>query len=69
LGWGASVLLDDKNTDSCPDAMGLAWSTSGRGDYRESPEDPDKLTMWQYTNEGSVPGIRGNVDINLYFPQ
>ena len=37
LGWGESVLLDDKDTGSCPDAMALAWSNSGRGDYRESP--------------------------------
>ena len=27
-----------------------------------------KVDMWQYTCEGSVPGISGNVDINLYFP-
>lgn len=27
-----------------------------------------KIDMWQYTKEGSVPGITGNVDINLYFP-
>ncbi|MBR4863936.1 MAG: glycoside hydrolase family 25 protein [Oscillospiraceae bacterium] len=27
-----------------------------------------KVDMWQYTCEGSVPGIAGNVDINLYFP-
>ena len=37
LGWGASVLLQDDDTGSCPDAMMLAWSGSGRGDYRESP--------------------------------
>jgi len=28
---------------------------------------PYKFNMWQYTNEGSVPGISGNVDINLLF--
>ncbi len=27
-----------------------------------------KVDMWQYTKEGKVPGIEGNVDINLYFP-
>jgi GH25 family lysozyme M1 (1,4-beta-N-acetylmuramidase) len=27
-----------------------------------------KVDMWQYTNKGSVPGIKGDVDINLYFP-
>ncbi len=37
LGWGASVLLKDGDTESCPDVLPLAWSGSGRGDYRESP--------------------------------
>lgn len=27
-----------------------------------------KVDMWQYTCTGSVPGVNGNVDINLYFP-
>lgn len=26
-----------------------------------------KIDMWQYSNTGSVPGIEGNVDMNLYF--
>ena len=29
---------------------------------------PYKVDMWQYTETGSVPGISGNVDINLFFP-
>lgn len=29
---------------------------------------PYKVDMWQYTESGSVPGISGNVDINLFFP-
>lgn len=37
LGWGCSVLLDENDSGSCQDAMPLAWSGSGRGDYRESP--------------------------------
>ena len=28
---------------------------------------PYKFNMWQYTNAGSVPGIKGKVDINLLF--
>lgn len=36
--------------------------------YSDQMEYPYKVDMWQYTNEGSVPGISGNVDINLYFP-
>jgi len=37
LGWGSSILLDEKDPASCADALPLAWSGSGRGDYRESP--------------------------------
>lgn len=37
LGWGASVLLNSEDSASCPDALALEWSGSGRGDYRESP--------------------------------
>lgn len=28
---------------------------------------PYKVEMWQYTDRGEVPGIDGNVDIDLYF--
>ena len=28
---------------------------------------PYKIDMWQYTHTGTVPGIEGDVDINLYF--
>ena len=28
---------------------------------------PYKFNMWQYTNQGTVPGVKGNVDINLLF--
>lgn len=27
-----------------------------------------KIDMWQYTPTGKIPGINGDVDINLYFP-
>lgn len=36
--------------------------------YSDQMDYPYKVDMWQYTNQGSVPGISGNVDINLYFP-
>ena len=39
IGWGSSVLLKEKDTASCMDTMALAYSGSGRGDYRESPLD------------------------------
>ena len=35
--------------------------------YESEMNYPYKIHMWQYTNTGSVPGIEGNVDLNLYF--
>ena len=28
---------------------------------------PYRIEMWQYTDSGKVPGIEGNVDLNLFF--
>ena len=36
--------------------------------YKNALQYPYRVDMWQYTDSGSVPGIDGNVDINLYFP-
>lgn len=30
---------------------------------------PYRIEMWQYTDSGKVPGIEGNVDINMYFTE
>lgn len=35
--------------------------------YSDRMRYPYKLSMWQYTNTGTVPGIDGTVDLNLYF--
>lgn len=34
-------------------------------DYEEFPQTPYDFTYWQYTNEGSLEGIDGPVDLNL----
>ena len=36
--------------------------------YTQRMEFPYKIKMWQYTNEGRVPGVDGDCDINIYFP-
>ncbi len=36
-------------------------------DYRAKPDRPPwPWTLWQFTSEGSVPGIEGNVDISRF---
>ena len=34
-------------------------------DYEPLPQTPYHFDYWQYTNQGSVDGITGNVDINI----
>ena len=48
LGWGTSVLLNSQDSASYLDAMPLAWSGSGRGDYRESPLEVGFATDFRY---------------------
>lgn len=34
-------------------------------DYEPKPQTPYDFSFWQYTNEGVVEGISGNVDLNI----
>ena len=36
--------------------------------YQDRMTFPWKVEMWQYTASGRVPGINGDVDINVYMP-
>ena len=57
LGWGASVLLDDKDTASSADVLALHWSGSGRGDYRESPLELSGVsTDFRFAGAQILPG-------------
>ena len=35
--------------------------------YRDQMDFPWQVDVWQYTEEGTVPGIDGYVDIDLMF--
>ena len=35
-------------------------------DYEETPQTPYHFTWWQYSETGSVPGIKGAMDLNLW---
>ena len=37
--------------------------------YTQRMDFPYKIQMWQYTNVGKVPGVVGDCDINIYFPE
>ena len=36
--------------------------------YQDRMTYPYRVEMWQYTDKGRVPGIEGDVDINVYMP-
>ena len=36
-------------------------------DYHEKPQCPYDYKIWQYSEDGVVPGINANVDMNLWF--
>ncbi len=63
MGWGSSVLLDDSDSSSCLDTMPLAFSGSGRGDYREAPMETGSATDLRYVGHtihpGTVPMVSG----------
>lgn len=35
--------------------------------WQQEMDFPYKVNMWQYTDEGTVPGIEGEVDLDIYF--
>ena len=35
--------------------------------YKNQMDFPHRVDLWQYTETGSVPGIQGDVDIDLMF--
>ena len=35
--------------------------------WQEEMDFPYKVDVWQYTDQGAVPGIEGDVDLDLYF--
>ena len=36
--------------------------------YTDRMDFPYRVDMWQYTEDGTVPGIEGTVDINIWMP-
>lgn len=36
--------------------------------YQDKMTYPWQVDMWQYSDKGKVPGISGNVDLNVYMP-
>jgi len=58
LGWGSSIILNEKDPGSCPDVMPFEFSGNGRGDYRESSVEIDgKSTNFHFAGSRIFKGI------------
>ena len=57
LGWGTGLSYDEKS-GTCLDVLPLEWSSSGRGDYRESPLELEEGSVdLRYVNYRMGRGI------------
>lgn len=59
-GYQAKNLMDMEQLEGYPWWLAM---------YDIRAEFPCRMDIWQYSCTGSIPGIQGNVDLNLRFPE
>ena len=56
------------NLDRSQLGNNLVWLAHYVNDAPKNKSDYDgKYYMWQYTSKGSIPGIEGNVDLDIKY--
>lgn len=66
-GYGTMIYANMKWMAFTLDLTRLTDYEKWYADYEPLPQCPYEISMWQYTETGQVPGIDGNVDMNLWF--
>lgn len=66
-GYQAMIYFNTHVSQDLLDLEALAEYPFWLAQYREQMDFPHRVALWQYTETGSVPGIEGNVDIDLMF--
>ncbi|MBQ2920887.1 MAG: glycoside hydrolase family 25 protein [Oscillospiraceae bacterium] len=66
-GYQSMVYFNSHVSRDLMDLEQLAGYPFWLAQYREQLDYPYQVDVWQYTETGSVPGIKGNVDIDLMF--
>ena len=66
-GYQAMIYFNNHVARDLLDLEALAQYPFWLAQYRDQMDFPHRVALWQYTETGSVPGIRGNVDIDLMF--
>lgn len=67
-GYEAMVYFNPTHQESRVDLEQLMEYKFWLAMYSDRMTYPYHIDMWQYTDQGVIPGIEGPVDINLYFP-
>ena len=66
-GYQAMVYFNTYQAENSMYLEELAGYPFWLAQYDQMLEYPYRVDMWQYTSKGHVPGITGDVDMNLYF--
>ena len=66
LAAGKKAMLYVRSEDTILDLEELATYPRWVALHRDTMDFPYRFDLWQYTKTGRVPGISGNVDINIW---
>ena len=66
LSFYNSYIKKYKDKLNCPVWIARYGKNDGRFDAKYQPQ-VENLMGWQYTSRGSVPGVKGNVDLNVFY--
>lgn len=66
-GYSAMLYFNSHVSQDLLDLTALQEYPFWFAQYRDALDYPHKVDLWQYTETGKVPGIRGSVDIDLMF--
>ena len=66
-GYEAAIYANKKTAVWKYDLSRLEGYDVWFAEYSDVPTLPYNFNMWQYSSKGSVPGISGNVDMNIRF--
>lgn len=68
-GYEAMIYFNPTLAETLLDLQALEEYPFWLAMYSDKMTWPYAVEMWQYTASGSVPGISGDTDINLWFPE
>lgn len=66
-GYESMVYFNNHVSRDLLDLEAIAEYPFWLAQYRDQMDYPHRVDLWQYTEEGTVPGIEGDVDIDLMF--